>query len=222
MAARFEVGDASNTTAVLTVTNPVDVFGTLSGHGTFAGAAVIESGGTLAPGGTIGTLTINGSLVFDAGSFYGIELSPTQHSMTDVTGAPGTVTINGGTVVLTPHIGNYSPATITIVTSIGLRTGVFDRTVTYSGTTRLNGATLSYDAHDVFLSYAQTTSTLAPTGATINEQTSPTASTISSSMAARRKPSRPWPACRAPRFCKRLIELTARCRPMPKRAPFNG
>jgi uncharacterized protein with beta-barrel porin domain len=170
--AALEVGDAANPSATLTSTNPVDVYGTLAGHGTVIGGATVESGGTLAPGGTIGTLTITGSLAFNAGSFYGIELSPTQHSLTLVNGTPGTVSINNSAEVeLAPHLGNYSATTVAILTSTGTVSGTFDPTIAYVGAEKLNGATLTYDSHDVFLSYQQTFETLqVPAGATPNEQ----------------------------------------------------
>jgi fibronectin-binding autotransporter adhesin len=114
----LQVGDTSNPGAILTA-GTIDVTGgTLSGHGTIDSPVTIGSGGTLSPGGTIGTLTINGSLVFNSGSSYGIELSPIQHSLTNVTGAPGTVTINGGSVVLSPHLGTYGASTFAILTKV--------------------------------------------------------------------------------------------------------
>ena len=168
----LQIGDAANPGAQLASTL-VDVSsaGTLSGHGTINSAVLIDSGGTLAPGGSIGTLTISGSLVFNSGSFYQIELSPTQHSQTNVTGAPGTVQINGGTVVLVPQLGTYGATTFAILTSTGALSGTFSPTVVQSGSTTLMNPTLSYDAHDVFLSYGGGVSTLVvPPNGTANEQ----------------------------------------------------
>ena len=65
-------------------------------------AATVAAGGTLAPGNPAnptGTLKISGNLVFNAGSLYGIGLTPVQHALTTVT---GTTAINGGTVTLAP------------------------------------------------------------------------------------------------------------------------
>jgi uncharacterized protein with beta-barrel porin domain len=147
----LQVGDAANTGAVLT-SNTVNVTGgTLSGHGTVAGNVTIGNGGTLMPGGSIGTLTINGNLVMSSGSFYATELSPTQHSQTNVI---GTATLNGGTVVLTPQLGTYNAAKIAILTTSGSLTGTFSPTIAFSNSVNVNGAALSYDAHDVFLSTA--------------------------------------------------------------------
>lgn len=172
----LQVGDGSHLNATLD-SSVIDITGgQLSGHGLVVGGVTVGSGGTVSPGGTIGTMTISGSLTFNSGSIYGIELSPTQHSETDVIGSPGTVTINGGNVVLTPHLGTYTPTTVPILTSTGMLTGTFNPTVTYSGSTTLNDATLSYDPHDVFLSYGSgggqppvVTLTL-PGNASVNQQ----------------------------------------------------
>ncbi|HEY1981067.1 MAG TPA: autotransporter domain-containing protein, partial [Xanthobacteraceae bacterium] len=167
----LQVGDASNTGAVLTAATLDVTGGTLSGHGTIDSAVTVDSGGTLSPGGSIGTLTVNGSLVFNSGSTYGIALTPTAHSLTEVTGAPGTVTINGGTVVVTPQLGTYGPSTFAILTSTGTLTGTFNPTIDFIGRETLNGATLTYNGNDVFLSYQQTTNTLqVPSGANANQE----------------------------------------------------
>jgi hypothetical protein len=109
----LQVGDAGDPGAILLANTAINVnAGTLSGHGTVEGAVTIGSGGTLTPGGSIGMLTIAGSLAFNSGSTYGIELSPTQHSSTLVNGAPGTVSISGGNVQLTTHLGTYAPSTL--------------------------------------------------------------------------------------------------------------
>jgi uncharacterized protein with beta-barrel porin domain len=160
----LEIGDAANTGATLTVTgaNPLDVVGgTLAGHGTIAGSVQVGNGGTLMPGGSIGTLTINGNLTFQNGSFYAMALSPNQNSLTNVS---GTVTINGGSVVLNPVLGTYNTSKITILTSGGLLSGTFNPTLAFGNSVRLNGTALSYDAHDVFLSFQATTPPTPPGG----------------------------------------------------------
>jgi uncharacterized protein with beta-barrel porin domain len=167
----LQIGDAANPGAKLTsLFVDVSDAGTLSGHGTVAASVLIDAGGTLAPGGSIGTLTISGSLVFLPGSFYGIALSPTQHSLTNVIGAPGTVQISGGTVVLTPQLGTYGATTFAILTSTGTLSGAFNPTIVQNGSTTLINPTLSYDAHDVFLSYGGGVNTLVvPPNGTINQ-----------------------------------------------------
>ncbi len=167
----LQVGDASNAGAQLTST--VDVTGgILSGHGTVVGPVTIESGGTLAPGGSIGTLTINGSATFNAGSTYAVTIDDSTASKTAVTGAPGTATINGGTVVVTPQfagLGAHGGTTYTIVTATGGVGG------TFAGLT-VNGSftgpmSLSYDPNDVFLNVGTGFTLLAsPVGANVNQQ----------------------------------------------------
>jgi len=169
----LEVGDAADTGAQLTGAVNVTTAGTLSGHGTVVGAVTIGSGGNLMPGGSIGTLTINGGpLVFGSNATYTEQLSPTQHALTNVIGAPGTVSINSSAEIeFAPQLGTYSATKFPIITSTGTITGTFSPTFTYTGNVRLNAPTLSYDANDVYLSYAASTSTLQlPLGATINQQ----------------------------------------------------
>jgi hypothetical protein len=119
----LEIGDALHTSTTLTLTNAttLDVTGgTLEGHGTLIGNA------------TIGTLTIKGNLTFNAGSTYAVSLSPTQSSLTNVS---GNVTINGGNVVLAPQAGFFGR--IAILTSTSTLTGTFNPTVTFAGSVRL-------------------------------------------------------------------------------------
>ena len=150
--------------------------GTLFDGGAITAAGVaVNSGGTLAPGplGAPGTLSIVGNLAFNSGSGYEIQLTPTQHAFATVTGA---VTISGGTVALAPSgttLGShYSATTFAIVTSSGSVTGTFNPTVRYVGAAALSGTpTLTYDAHDVFLSYGNSFVDLAtPLGANVNQQ----------------------------------------------------
>jgi uncharacterized protein with beta-barrel porin domain len=166
----LEIGDASHATTTLTLTNTttLDVTGgTLAGHGTLIGNAIIGNGGTLMPGGSVGTFTVNGNLTFQPGSSYLVTLSPTQTSLTNVT---GNVTINGGNVVLNAQ-GFIKPQTnVPILTSTGTLTGTFSPTVTLAtGSLILIDPTLSFDAHDVFLSDKGSAFVLAP-GATLGAQ----------------------------------------------------
>jgi uncharacterized protein with beta-barrel porin domain len=160
----LEVGDAGNAGATLTGTLNVTSAGTLSGHGTVVGAVTINGGGTLAPGGSIGTITVtNGPLTFNAGSTYAVQINDTTSSKTLVTGAPGTLVINGGTVVVTPaftSLGAHASMTYTIANSTGLRTGTFAGLTVNSGFT--GTMSLSYDAHDVFLNTSTGFTLLSP------------------------------------------------------------
>ncbi len=114
----LEIGDAVSPGALLQV-GPLAVNngGTLAGNGTIDGplpatVVTINSGGTLAPGtpGGLGTLTIGGTLNFNANSFYAIDIAPGagNNSKTALTGVVSAANLNGnGTVVVTPQLGHY-------------------------------------------------------------------------------------------------------------------
>jgi outer membrane autotransporter protein len=122
--------------------------GTLGGNGTINGS--VTNNGTVAPGNSIGTLTVNGGYIQAAGSTYQVELnSAGQNDRINVTGAPGTATLNGGTVQVLAQSGTYGrTTTYTILNATGGVTG------TFAGVTS-NFAflqpSLAYDADDVFL-----------------------------------------------------------------------
>ena len=110
----------------ITSATTVNSGGTLGGSGT-VGNVNIASGGTLAPGNSIGTLTVNGNLTFAPGSIYRVETDAAGNAdRVNVVGAPGTLTINGGTVDVQAGAGNYARNTnYTILTSTGATTGTF-------------------------------------------------------------------------------------------------
>ena len=123
----------------------VDAGGTLDGTGTVA-ATTINDGGTLAPGDSIGTLTVSGNLVLDSGATYSVQVSSSAASETIVTGSASIA----GTFTADTISGSYSGMhTYTVLHSTGLLSGTFS-SLTHVGN---GGATfsLSYDAHDVFL-----------------------------------------------------------------------
>ena len=121
---------------------------TLSGVGT-VGDPTIAAGGTLAPGNAAnpyGTLTLGGPLTFQQGSFYNVNITPTQNSFTQVN---GTTAINGGTVQVQAGAGTYANnSRYTILTSTAGVTGQFA-----GATSNLAffAASLTYDTDDVFL-----------------------------------------------------------------------
>jgi outer membrane autotransporter protein len=142
--------------------------GTLGGTGTVS-SVIITGGGTLAPGNPsqpLGTFHITGSLAFNAGSFYSVNVTPSTNSATNISGAPGTATIIGGTVVVTPlQLGAYNN-TYTILTAAGGRSGMFSGLTVntgFSGT-----SSLSYDATHVFLTLAGAELLGPPGGAGLN------------------------------------------------------
>lgn len=120
---------------------------TLMGAGTIGGLS-LNSGATLATGNSIDTLTVDGDVVFEAGSIFEVEVE--ADGSTDVLAATGTATINGGTVdVQASDVGTWSATTdFSILTADGGVTGEFD---TVTSNLAFLTPTLSYDANSVQL-----------------------------------------------------------------------
>jgi len=119
--------------------------GTLGGTGTVGGTTV-NSGGALAPGNSIGTINVSGNLIFNGGSNYNVEVSPTN---ADRTNATGTATL-AGTVNATYAAGSYVSKQYTILNAAGGVTGTFAALNNISLPGNLIAA-LSYDANNVYL-----------------------------------------------------------------------
>ena len=140
--------------------------GTLGGDGTVVGALAVASGGTVAPGNSIGTLHVTGSASFAAGSNYQVEVNAAGQN--DKLVATGSATVGGGTVQVLPAAGNYGLVTKYIVlTASGGVTG------TFAGATSslaFFDPTLSYDAHDVFLTLTRNASAFASIAQTPNQR----------------------------------------------------
>ncbi|MCE9649823.1 MAG: autotransporter domain-containing protein [Parvibaculum sp.] len=101
----------------------VESGGTLGGSGTVFGD--INNYGTISPGNSPGTLFVVGSTTFNAGSTFLVQTDGVTSDMLAVSGAPGTVTINGGTVV-PQFIGGVDGFAGDILTATGGITGTFD------------------------------------------------------------------------------------------------
>ena len=152
----FNSGTAFVDGSIQATTLAVNSGGTAAGTGTLTGALTVMAGGTLMPGDVatpLGTLAVTGNLTFNAGSFYAVHVSQATASATTIGGATGTVTISGGTVLVTLlQPGSYNQ-TYTIVTANGGRSGTFsgiqNTNATFNGT-----ESLSYDATHVFLTLA--------------------------------------------------------------------
>jgi autotransporter-associated beta strand protein len=98
----------------------VNFGGTLGGNGT-VGPTTIFGGGTLSPGNSVGTLTVNGNLVFTAASLYMVEV---EGNTADRTNASGTATLAGSVGV--SYLGGHPERRYTILSAAGGRTGTFD------------------------------------------------------------------------------------------------
>ncbi|WP_019171034.1 autotransporter domain-containing protein [Pseudaminobacter salicylatoxidans] len=97
---------------------------TLGGSGAIGSGAgsliTVAPGGTLAPGNSIGTLTVDGDLVFGAGSRFAVEVNPAGTD-SDLVEVIGTATLDGGSVVHIGANGNYDlRSTYTILSAAEL------------------------------------------------------------------------------------------------------
>lgn len=140
---------------------------TLGGSGT-VGGVIAQTGSMIGPGNSIGTLTVAGNYDQASGSIYQLELASTGQS--DRINTSGAATIaNGALLAVTKtDTAGYVPGTRYIVlTAAGGVNGVF----TLTGNTVLTaftGLVAEYDAHDVYLDVAKTSS-FASAGITPNQ-----------------------------------------------------
>ena len=141
----------------------LDTGGTLSGNGT-VGNLIVKNGGIVAPGNSPGNLAVNGTVAFNAGSTYRVDVTPTgEHDLLTATGA---VTISGGTVQIEAVPGDYAANSRYAILTAGSVTG------TFTGVTEnyafLDGA-LSYDPTNVFLTLTYTGASFATYARTPNQ-----------------------------------------------------
>ena len=129
----------------LTSNVTVGAAGTLGGNGTITG--LVANNGIIAPGNSIGTLTINGNFVQNAGSIYQVQVNPAGQS--DRINTSGTATLNGGMVQVQAQSGNYARnTTYTILNATGGVSGAYSSvTSNFAFLT----PSLSYDANNVYL-----------------------------------------------------------------------
>lgn len=119
----------------------------LHGSGT-VGPASINAGGFLVPGpvGTPGSINVAGSLAFQSGAFYIVQVNPSTASTTNVTGTASLA----GTVGAVFAPGSYVSRQYTILTAAGGLTGTFDALATF-GLPAGFGARLAYVGNDAIL-----------------------------------------------------------------------
>jgi uncharacterized protein with beta-barrel porin domain len=120
--------------------------GTLAGTGT-VGATTVAGGGALQPGaGGQGVLKINGSLAFQSGALYLVQVTSSGNGSTNVA---GTATLTGaGVQVSSPTSSFKFNQPVTILTSAGLGGTTFTSLTTPTGIT----GSLGYSANAVTLS----------------------------------------------------------------------
>jgi autotransporter-associated beta strand protein len=126
----------------------VDAGGTLGGNGTVGNTTI--NGGTLAPGNSIGTLTVQGNLVFTTAASYMVEVSPANADRTNVA---GTATLGGATVKTSFAPGTYVAKQYTILDATGGVSGTFN-TLANTNLPDNFKSSLSYDANNVYLNLA--------------------------------------------------------------------
>jgi autotransporter-associated beta strand protein len=126
----------------------VNAGATLGGNGTVGNTTI--NGGTLAPGNSIGTLAVQGNLVFTAAASYMVEVSPANADRTNVT---GTATLGGATVKASFAPGTYVARQYTILNATGGVSGTFSSLVNTDLPANFKSS-LSYDSNNAYLSLA--------------------------------------------------------------------
>ena len=114
------------------------------------GATLVNAGGTFAPGnGTPGSsMVVNGSLAFQSGAIYLVQLDPATASYASVTGA---AQLSGATVAASFAAGGYVEKRYTILTASGGVSGSFSPVIASPSMPSNFHSSLSYDANDVYL-----------------------------------------------------------------------
>ncbi|MFB9262053.1 autotransporter domain-containing protein [Bradyrhizobium erythrophlei] len=122
----------------------------LAGTGTVGNTFV--NGGILAPGNPVGTLTVQGNLVFTAAASYLVQITGTNSGKTLV---QGTATL-GGASLFTAFSGSSIASKYLILNATGGISGSF---ASVAGTPAGFTASVSYDAQDAYLTYSFAPST---------------------------------------------------------------
>jgi autotransporter-associated beta strand protein len=161
-------GTLDVTGSIATSSVTVNNGSTLSGTGT-VGTTQINSGGNFAPGtGAPGTsMPVLGSLAFQSGAVYMVQLNPSTTSFASVT---GTASLNG-TVSATFASGNYVVTQYTILQSAGLNHTRFSGVTTTNEPANLT-AVLTYTPNDAYLNLLASQGLINPNNKYTNNQAS--------------------------------------------------
>ena len=141
-------GTLSVNGAIASSATTVNAAGTLGGTGTLGNVTI--NGGTLAPGNSIGTLTVQGNLVFTSASTYMVEIDPNGADRTNVT---GTATLGGAGVSASFASGSYVARRYTLVNAQGGASGTFNAVASTNLPANFTTA-LNYDANNAYLDIA--------------------------------------------------------------------
>ncbi len=130
----------------------------LSGSGTVGGQTTIKAGGTISPGNSIGTLNVAGSFTQEGGSTYQVEVDPKSTS-SDRIAVSGSANLGGAQLSVTKTSGEayILDTKYTVLTAAGGVNGKY----TIAGDTAVSAfynLQDQYDANNVYLKVAQTTS----------------------------------------------------------------
>ncbi|KAA0987163.1 autotransporter serine protease [Pseudomonas sp. ANT_J28] len=147
--------------------------GILGGNGRI-GALTAKSGGTVAPGNSIGTLQVAGDVVFEPGSTYAVELSPTS---SDQIVAGGKAVIDGATVSLSLENSPTLLTTSEVKSLLGHQYNILQAAGGIEG--RFGavlpdylfiGGTLGYSANGIQLAVERNAASFASVGQTPNQR----------------------------------------------------
>jgi autotransporter-associated beta strand protein len=141
----------------------VNAGGTLGGNGAVGNTTI--NGGTLAPGNSIGTLAVQGNLVFTVAASYMVEVSPANADRTNVT---GTATLGGATVKASFAPGTYVERQYTILNATGGVSGTFNALANTDLPANFKSS-LSYDSNNAYLDLALIF-VPPPSGLNVNQQ----------------------------------------------------
>jgi autotransporter-associated beta strand protein len=148
----------------------VNAGATLGGNGAVGNTTI--NGGTLAPGNSIGTLAVQGNLVFTSAASYMVEVSPANADRTNVT---GTATLGGATVKASFATGTYVEKQYTILNATGGVSGTFN-TLANTDLPANFKSSLSYDSNNAYLNLAL--NFIPPPGSGLNANQQSTANAI--------------------------------------------
>jgi uncharacterized protein with beta-barrel porin domain len=144
----INAGTLNVTGSIANSTMTVNNGGTLAGTGT-VGSITVTNGGAFAPGSGVAgsTTTVAGSLAFQSGALYLVQLNPATSSFAIVT---GTATLNGATVGANFAAGSYVAKRYTILTATGGVSGTFGAVANSNLPTNFH-TSLSYDTNNAYL-----------------------------------------------------------------------
>ena len=167
-------GTLSVNGSIASSSTTVNAGGALGGTGIVG--SVFVNGGTLAPGNSIGTITVQGNLIFNTAATYLVQVSPSGADRANVIGSASLA----GTAQASFASGSYIARNYTIVSTTAGRAGAFD-TLTTSGLPAGFAASLSYNSTDAILNLTAVLGQQTSGQSTSNQSTSSQTSSTTAS-----------------------------------------